>query len=86
MRWSQNLNADFILKDCLFGAIKFTKNADPDKYSYSGHGIGFDSCSLFLFPGFDWVKNVIYGVDNSFSVHIDNKKKDILVLGEVPTQ
>ena len=41
------LNADFTLKDCLFGAVKLTKNADPDKYSYSRYGIGFDSRSLF---------------------------------------
>ena len=28
--WSRYLNADFTLKDCLFRAIKLTKNADPD--------------------------------------------------------
>ena len=27
-----------------------------------------------------------FGVDNSSSVHIDNKKKEILVLGKGPTQ
>ena len=27
-RWSQDLNAKFILKDCLFGAVKLTKNAN----------------------------------------------------------
>ena len=27
----------------LFGAIKLTKNADFDKYKYSGYGIGFDA-------------------------------------------
>ena len=34
-KWSQNLIADFTLKDCLFGAVELTKNSDPDKYSYS---------------------------------------------------
>ena len=29
---------------------------------------------------------LIFGVDMSFSAHIDNKKKDILVLGIGPTQ
>ena len=29
---------------------------------------------------------IIFGVDNSSSVHIDNKKKDISVLGKGPTQ
>ena len=45
--WSQDLNIDFTLKNCLFGSVKLTKNADPDKYSYSGYGIGFDFCSYF---------------------------------------
>ena len=85
--WSKELNIDFTLKDCLFGAIKLSKNADPDKYSYSGYGIEFDPCSLFSLQNFDWVKNtIILGVGNSSSVHIDTKKKDVLVLGEGPTQ
>ena len=29
---------------------------------------------------------LFFGVYNSSSVHTDNKKKDILVLGEAPTQ
>ena len=71
----------------MFGAVKLTKNADSDKYSHSRYGIGFDSCSLFSFPNFDWRKNVvIFGVDISSSVHIDNKNKDILILGKGPTQ
>ena len=45
--WSGDLNTNFILKDHLFGAVKLTKNADPDKYSYSRYGIGLDSRSLF---------------------------------------
>ena len=39
------------------------------------------------FPGGGFGQNVlIFGVDMSFSAHIDNKKKDILVLGIGPTQ
>ena len=37
-RWSQDLNTDFTLKLCLFAVAKLTKNADPDKYKYSGYG------------------------------------------------
>ena len=52
--------------------VKLTKNADPDKYSYSGYGIGFNTCLFFSAPNFDLSKNVIIiGVDNSSSVHID---------------
>ena len=29
---------------------KLSTNADPDKYWYSGYGIGFDTCSQFLMP------------------------------------
>ena len=74
--WSRDLNADFTLKDCLFGAAKLTKNADPEKYTYSGYCIEFNSCSLFSPPNFDLGKNIIiFGVDNSSSVHIDNKNR-----------
>ena len=63
-RQSQNLNAGFTLRDCLFW--KLTKNVDPKMYYYSGCGIGFDSRSLFSYPHFYWGKNVvIFGVDNS---------------------
>ena len=39
------------LENCLFGAVKLTKNADIDKYGYSGYGIGFDRHGRFPFPG-----------------------------------
>ena len=63
-----------------------TKNADIDKYGYSGYGIGFDRRSSFSFPGREVGQNVLfYGTDMSSYAHIDNKK-DILVLGIGPTQ
>ena len=46
--WSRDLNIVFTLKDYLFGAVKLAKNADPEKYSHSGCGIGFGCCSLFF--------------------------------------
>ena len=39
------------IKKCLFGAVTLTKNADIDKYRYSGYGTGFDRRSSFSFPG-----------------------------------
>ena len=64
-----------------------TKNADIDKYQYSGYVIGFDRRSSFLFPVGVFGQNVIiFGVDMSSSIHVDNKKKDILVLGKGLTQ
>ena len=80
-------NSDPALKNCLFGAVTLTKNADIEKYGYSGFGIGFDRRSSFSFPGGGFGQNVlIFGVDMSSSAHIDNKKKDILVLGKESTQ
>ena len=74
---------DPTLKNCLFGAVTLTKNADVEKYGYSCYGIGFDRRSSFSFPGGGFGQNVlIFGVDMSSSAHIDNKKKDILI----PTQ
>ena len=78
---------DPTLKNCLFGAVTLTKNADIDKYGYSGYGIGFDRKSSFTFSGEGMgQKVIIFGVDMSSSAHIDNKKKDILVLEKGPTQ
>ena len=48
---SSSHNNDPTLKNCLFGAVTLTKNADIDKYGYSGYGIGFDRKSSFSFPG-----------------------------------
>ena len=36
---------NFTLGNCLFGCEKVTKNADQDKYKYTGYGIGFVSRS-----------------------------------------
>ena len=75
------------LKNCLFGAVTLIKNADIDKYWYSGYGIEFDRRSSFSFLGGGFGQNVlIFGADMSSSAHIDNKKKDILVLGIGSTQ
>ena len=49
-------NSDLTLKNCLFGAVTLTKNADIEKYGYSGYGIGFDRRTSFSFPGDGFVK------------------------------
>ena len=64
------------LQNKLFGAVSLTKNADIDKYKYSGYGIGFDRKGSFSFPGTGLGRNVIiFGVDMSSSTKFDNKKK-----------
>ena len=64
-----------------------TKNADIDKYVHSCYGIRFDRKSSFSFPNDGFGQNVIiFGSDMSSSAHIDNKEKDILILGKRPIQ
>ena len=78
---------NFNLKDRLFGGFKLAKNAASDKYVYIGYGIRFYSHSEFSLPDGSMGKNVIiFGVDMSSPVHVDNTKKDILILGKGPTQ
>ena len=73
--------------NCLFGAVSMAKNADIDMYKYSGYRIGFDRGRSFSFPDSGSGCNVIiFGVGMSLSVHVDNKGKDILILGKGPTQ
>ena len=74
---SKNINiSDYpTLENCLLGAVSSTKNADIDKYVYSGYGIGFDRHGIFSFSGAGLGKNVIiFGVDISSSTKTDSKK------------
>ena len=75
------------MENCLFGAVTLTKHVNIDKYGYSGYGIEFDRKGSFSFPSGGYGQNVIiFGVDMSSSIHIDYKKKDILILGRGPKQ
>ena len=76
--------SDPTLKNCLFGAVALTKNADIDNYKYSGYGIGFDRRSNFSFPNAGFGQNVlIFGADLSSSIHVDNKKKDMRISARI---
>ena len=81
--WSQDLYNGFNLKDCLFGSVKLTKNADPDKDKYRGYGTGFYYRSKFSLTDGSVGKNIIIlGVHMNSYVHIDNNNKDILIIGK----
>ena len=80
---SINISKYPTLENCLFGAISLTENAVINKYKYSGYGIGFDRHWSFSTPGIGLEQNaIIFGVDKSSSTKIDNRKKDILILGK----
>lgn len=69
----------------MFGAVKPAINVDPDKCSYSRHGIEFNSRSLFSTLNSLGRKVIILGVDNSSLVRTDDNK-NILALDKSPTQ
>ena len=69
------------LENCLFGPISLTKYVDINEYKYSGHRKRKFSVNNRF--GRDCI---IFGVDMSSSVYVDNKKKDILTLGKGATQ
>ena len=75
------------LKNCFFGAVSLTKNADIDKYKYSGCRTGSDRHGFSSHPSGRNGRNlIIFGVDMSSSTKIYNSKKSILFLGKGPTQ
>ena len=60
-------DSSITLENCLFGAVKLTKNADIDKYKYSGYGIVFNSRGSFSHPSGGSGKHVIsFGADLQF--------------------
>ena len=72
---SSNYN-DPTLKNCLSGAVTLTKNSDIDEYGYFGYRIRFDRRSSYSSPGGGFGQNIIMlGVDMSYFIHIDNKKR-----------
>ena len=81
--WAYTQGANFTLGYSLFGVVKLTRNADFHQHKYSGYAIGFDTCeSVSLSDGSGFGKNlIIFGADISSSVHVDNRKRDILILG-----
>ena len=62
------------LKNCLFGAVGLTKNADIHQYKYSRYGIGFDRKGKFSFGSRGFGGNcIILGADMSSSSDANNK-------------
>ena len=70
----KNISTNNALKNCLFGVVDATRAdnrvTDPDKFTYSGYGIGFDHTGTFTHPEGAIARNVsIFGADMSGSVH-----------------
>ena len=84
--WPYNLSPEFTIGNCLFGTVKLAKNADVDKYGYSGSCIGFDACSSFLLSNKKEMTEKMLLFLMYMTVHLSmliTKKK--LILGKSPT-
>ena len=78
---SNSNDFDPTLQNCLFGAVKMTKNSDIDKYKYSGNGLGFDSRGTFLHSNGLGRNTIIFGADMRSSTHTNNKTRNTIILG-----
>ena len=61
---SSSNDSDPTLKNCLFGAVASTRNADIEIYGYSGYGIGFDrrgKRQFFISRWRIWSKYINFG-------------------------
>ena len=63
------------LENFLFGAVGLTENNYIDKHKYSGYSIGFDRKGKFSVGNGFGRSCIIFVVDMSSFVQIDNKKK-----------
>ena len=75
MEKSVNTSSYNVLENCLFGAVKLTKHVDVDLHKYLGYGIGFGRKDFFSIADAVGKNVIIFGVDMSPPLHIDNKKK-----------
>ena len=83
---SVNISNYPTLENCLFSAAKLKKHVYVDLYKYSRYDIVFDGKGPYSIGNKIGRNVVIFGVDISSSLKIDNKGKYILILGIGPTQ
>ena len=60
--WAKDINTKFILGDGLFRTVKLTKNADPDKYGYSGNVLDLMHVHTFCYQMASEVKIMLFMV------------------------
>ena len=84
---SSSRNDTFTEQNALFGAMQITKNPDTSKYKYKGYGICFDEGGTLSKGNINNGRNVlIFGVDESSLVHVNNKANNIYVMGDLFVQ
>ena len=82
--WPGNPLDNFALKNSLFGATSIAKNSDKSVYIVATELHLMEQSSWGF--GIDFTRNaIVHGVDNSSSYHADNRKKNVLLFGQAPT-
>ena len=81
-----NISSYPTLENVLFGAVSLIKHIGIDEYKYSEYGIGFDKRGTISIGNGFGRNCIISGVDISSSAHVDNEKKDVLILLEVSAE
>ena len=72
---------NFKFKNCLFGPTSIVKNSDKENYDYTEYWITFNNTDWWNFGNGNARNIIIFGVDNSSSSHVDNRKNNFLILG-----
>ena len=79
---SNTRNTDFTAQNCLFGAVKITKDSNTSHYKYEGYGVCMDAKDSFSCGNRIDAKNfIILGAYTTSSTD-SNNKKNIYVLGK----
>ena len=72
--WPRNPTNNFKFKNCLFVVTNIVKISDKEKCLYIGYGITFDSGGSWSFDNGTAINFIIFGVDSSWSSHLENHK------------
>ena len=80
--WPRNPTNNFTLKNCLFGAVKLTRNANKSKFVYNGPGTAFDGKDFWSFDN-KTARNVIISEGINYSVGAADKKLLLTLLKQI---
>ena len=73
-------DSSITLENCLFAAVKLTKNSDIGKFKYSAYGIGFDSKGSFSQPRGGYGRNLGADISSSIQQFIQKKCIQLILL------
>ena len=85
--WPVNPSNNFITKNCFvfFYRIKLNRNTIKRKFIYTVYGIVFDGVESWNFCNEVTWNVQVFGVDNRASRRSENRKNNVFILDERPT-